>query len=217
MLDLKLKELAKLEDYDINDEDSENQTGNIEFGDDFDDIFNANEFKMEETNNKEMKEMDTAQMPPKKKQKLMKSRDENETETDYNEKKSSSYVCENEEISEMPENFANVQFKDMCNITNEELKNIFAKYPKFEEIYENGDNSMYQRQEFTVKEGEMFYLPVGWFHEVISFSNKDLKSHMALNYWFHPMTNNATREYPYCDDYWKERFQSIVSKHDLKL
>jgi len=58
---------------------------------------------------------------------------------------------------------------------------------------------------FTLKAGEMLYLPASWFHEVISYNEKenrdDFTGHLAFNYWFHPPT---TKDYnvPYDNDYW---------------
>ena len=38
-----------------------------------------------------------------------------------------------------------------------------------------------------MRAGEALYLPAGWFHEVTSSGG----AHAALNYWFHPPTEDA--------------------------
>eukprot|EP01038_Epipyxis_sp_PR26KG_P012629 gene12629-16934_t len=39
---------------------------------------------------------------------------------------------------------------------------------------------------FTLKAGQMLYLPAGWFHEVKSIGSGSDGGHLAVNYWFHP-------------------------------
>ncbi|RYH13837.1 hypothetical protein EON65_34710 [archaeon] len=58
-----------------------------------------------------------------------------------------------------------------------------------------------------LKEGEMLYIPAGWFHEVQSKGR-----HMAFNYWFHPPDNymasgQMSYEQPYASSFWKEDFE----------
>eukprot|EP00484_Ammonia_sp_Unknown_P008734 CAMPEP_0197079584 /NCGR_PEP_ID=MMETSP1384-20130603/213697_1 /TAXON_ID=29189 /ORGANISM="Ammonia sp." /LENGTH=461 /DNA_ID=CAMNT_0042518463 /DNA_START=22 /DNA_END=1404 /DNA_ORIENTATION=+ len=72
---------------------------------------------------------------------------------------------------------------------------LFAKYPKYAKIAA-------LKQTVTINEGEMLYLPCGWFHEVTSFSNPELQSHFALNYWLHPLVSDGSIEKPYVDDFW---------------
>ncbi|BDA43071.1 probable bifunctional peptidase and (3S)-lysyl hydroxylase Jmjd7 at N-terminal half [Coccomyxa sp. Obi] len=71
-----------------------------------------------------------------------------------------------------------------------------------------------------VQEGEMLYLPAGWFHEVKSFGRR----HMALNYWAHPPDNldpgPAGFSKPYKGDYWpslwaerKPKYEAATSGH----
>eukprot|EP00981_Chlorochromonas_danica_P006199 scaffold1307_cov166-Ochromonas_danica.AAC.21 len=64
----------------------------------------------------------------------------------------------------------------------------------------------------TVREGEMLFIPAGWFHEVQSLGEQ---GHMAFNYWFHPPDNYVTDEdgkqhisfsQPYVSDFWKKDF-----------
>ena len=42
------------------------------------------------------------------------------------------------------------------------------------------------RVETEVHAGEVLYLPAGWFHEVTSRGEGEMRCHLALNYWFHP-------------------------------
>ena len=42
------------------------------------------------------------------------------------------------------------------------------------------------RVETEVHAGEVLYLPAGWFHEVTSVGEGEMRCHLALNYWFHP-------------------------------
>lgn len=83
-----------------------------------------------------------------------------------------------------------------------------------------------------VREGQMLYLPAGWFHEVTSFSNDDFCSvagdinekindklkecHCALNYWFHPPDALESFSKPYTNDFWKKELQKALSKHSTK-
>ncbi|KAJ3124593.1 DnaJ sub C member 7 [Nowakowskiella sp. JEL0407] len=77
-----------------------------------------------------------------------------------------------------------------------------------------------------IKEGEMLYLPAGWFHEVTSLGLKNSKEpidrvHMALSYWMHPPTQ-VRFEKPYEDSYWEDMWDPIEveiekMKKDLAL
>ena len=69
-----------------------------------------------------------------------------------------------------------------------------------------------------INQGEMLYLPCGWFHEVTSRSksladNNDEHScsfspcHQAINYWFHP-PDGMTFEHPYLDDFWRKNWEA---------
>ena len=81
--------------------------------------------------------------------------------------------------------------------------------------------------EVTLREGEILWLPAGWFHEVTSASASASAStstaaggdagggggaadagrggagtgHMAMNYWFHP-PDTAHFEQPYSGEFW---------------
>ncbi|KAK9811206.1 hypothetical protein WJX73_010422 [Symbiochloris irregularis] len=41
----------------------------------------------------------------------------------------------------------------------------------------------------SLEAGQMLYLPAGWFHCVTSHSLPGTRSHLAVNYWFHPPDN----------------------------
>jgi hypothetical protein len=61
---------------------------------------------------------------------------------------------------------------------------------------------------FELRQGEMLFLPAGWFHEVTSFGT-DEKIHLALNYWLAPAVTTDP-EKPYVDDFWKETRMDLV-------
>jgi hypothetical protein len=58
-----------------------------------------------------------------------------------------------------------------------------------------------------VQEGEMLYLPAGWFHHVHSKGGV----HVALNYWFHPPDGEGGggegKDSVYTDDFWERDWQ----------
>jgi len=80
---------------------------------------------------------------------------------------------------------------------NEDDDILQQTFPKYAEIAK-------LKQELTIGEGEMLYLPCGWFHEVVSKSNAQLCSHLAVNYWLHPFVTNGTMQRPYCDSFWQD-------------
>ena len=43
----------------------------------------------------------------------------------------------------------------------------------------------------NIKEGELFYLPQGWFHEVTSTCGEGSRMHLAVNHWFNPQLISA--------------------------
>ena len=96
------------------------------------------------------------------------------------------YDDEQKEEEHDPPSFSQIDLAEDDDI-------IISKYPKYAE-------ALKEKQVVTLKEGEMLYLPVGWFHNVTSFSNEHLKSHFAINWWFHPMLKSG--RYP--DEFWKE-------------
>ena len=63
-----------------------------------------------------------------------------------------------------------------------------------------------------IEEGNMLYLPAGWFHEVRSRPSIESSWHFAFNYWFHPPTTSSFEE-PYDSKYhatvWKDIISSI--------
>ena len=64
----------------------------------------------------------------------------------------------------------------------------------------------------TLEEGDLLYLPAGWFHEVTSFGDEDKNNiHVAVNYWFVP-PDGPTPEQPYSDKVWQENFEMWKEK-----
>ena len=53
-------------------------------------------------------------------------------------------------------------------------------------------------QDVNLSEGDMLYLPAGWFHEVFSSGGV----HMAFNYWMHPPDTDQPFENPYKSEFW---------------
>ncbi|VWU48269.1 JmjC domain-containing protein, putative [Hepatocystis sp. ex Piliocolobus tephrosceles] len=72
--------------------------------------------------------------------------------------------------------------------------------------------------EVCVDEGDILYLPCGWFHEVKSFSNNEY--HLAFNYWYYPpyirMINETEIQnrfdHPYIDRHLIERNRKLYKK-----
>eukprot|EP01031_Cornospumella_fuschlensis_P034156 gene34156-41346_t len=93
----------------------------------------------------------------------------------------------------MPDNFSRV-----TNSLSE--SQIRENFPLFLE-------ALPHRLTIDLKEGEMLYIPAGWFHEVQSRGR-----HMAFNYWFHPPDNyqpsgSISYAQPYVSSFWKEDFE----------
>jgi hypothetical protein len=76
--------------------------------------------------------------------------------------------------------------------------------------------------EVQLKAGDVFYLPAGWYHEVLSSGAKSDDStlnsatnkndwhpdvHMAMNYWYFPPNTDSSLDKPYHDDFWKHNGQ----------
>jgi hypothetical protein len=58
----------------------------------------------------------------------------------------------------------------------------------------------------------MLYLPASWLHEVTSYSSSDSDTdsvvHMAMNWWFHPPTEQSYHQ-PYVDGYWADSWKVV--------
>jgi ribosomal protein L16 Arg81 hydroxylase len=77
------------------------------------------------------------------------------------------------------------------------MDEIRMKFPSFPDAYGRSCT-------VTVKEGQMLYIPAGWFHEVLSQGEE---GHIAFNYWFHPPdTKDFTQ--PYESNFWSKLWQS---------
>jgi hypothetical protein len=91
---------------------------------------------------------------------------------------------------------------------SDKLPNSFSKITANEKEFPKLSKAT--RIEFELNEGEVLYLPVGWFHEVRSKSSSS-GNHMALNYWFAPPAPVGTFREPYEDNYWKSvRLQPVL-------
>jgi hypothetical protein len=60
--------------------------------------------------------------------------------------------------------------------------------------------------EVRLEEGDLFYLPAGWFHEVTSTCGKSSPVHIAINHWFDPgsIRQASTMEQPQPTDSWAD-------------
>lgn len=64
-----------------------------------------------------------------------------------------------------------------------------------------------QSIQVTLEDGDLLYLPAGWFHEVTSYGDKTNDNiHVALNYWFVPPDGESVNS-PYTDPIWEEDFR----------
>lgn len=104
--------------------------------------------------------------------------------------------AEEDEAPVLPTNFSQV----VTSLPEAELQ---EKFPLFM-------NSKVRQLDVTLNEGEMLYLPCGWFHEVTSMNMPGRSSgddfHLAVNYWFHP-PDGESFEQPYNDDFWPESWR----------
>ena len=77
-----------------------------------------------------------------------------------------------------------------------------ANFPKFHEIKDSS-------AQVTLEDGDLLYLPAGWFHEVTSFGDDEKNNvHVALNYWFVPPDGESISR-PYTDSVWNDDFESF--------
>lgn len=93
---------------------------------------------------------------------------------------------------------------------DEETRKKLEKYTKdnFPLFYPVRNSSV----KVTLEEGDLLYLPAGWFHEVTSFGDEDKNNvHVAVNYWFVP-PDGSTSEQPYSDKVWEENFEMWKKK-----
>lgn len=91
---------------------------------------------------------------------------------------------------------------------NRKKLEIYAKknFPRFYPV-------MNSSIKVTLEDGDLLYLPAGWFHEVTSFGDaKKNNTHVAVNYWFVPPDGvSITR--PYSDKVWEDNFQKWKKKY----
>ncbi|KAI3404892.2 hypothetical protein KGF56_002308 [Candida oxycetoniae] len=111
---------------------------------------------------------------------------------------SSTNVVEPPSFSKVPP--ALLHLESMDTETKEHVKVFAEKY--FPGILQ------LNKMEVWLEEGQMLYLPAGWFHEVSSFNGGREDVHIAVNYWFVP-PNAKTFSNPYKDEYWREDWKLI--------
>lgn len=102
-----------------------------------------------------------------------------------------------------PDSFSMVDLK----LTDKQLRQKFPLFPgKSAAIYAD------------IKEGDVLYLPAGWFHEVISFGSRNGNVHCAVNYWFYPPDNINNKDEdgykrPYVSLYWPEFWKEREARY----
>ena len=122
----------------------------------------------------------------------------------------------NKQTPSIPDNFSEIY--STISITQDEIK---SKFPKFLQIRD-------KVMTFELKEGDMLYIPAGWYHEVLSYGGDGLharkdnitggvddtcsKTHMALNFWFHPPDDLNNFDEPYTSSFWKDVTESAMRK-----
>lgn len=109
-----------------------------------------------------------------------------------------------EKIEKIPDHFCNV----VLPTESDDAEDILLKFAEKDRI---------RCLSVVIKSGEMLYLPASWFHEVSSYSDdsgggeavcSDSQGHLALNYWLFPPDGDVF-DFPYRDDFWPKRWQSI--------
>lgn len=92
------------------------------------------------------------------------------------------------------------------------LRQHFPNFPGFHNAFE-----------CEIQEGQMLYLPAGWFHEVTSFSGPSTKestqTHLALNYWMYPPDELSFEGFnrPYSSEYWPDMWASRELRYSQSL
>ncbi|CRH00090.1 cupin-like protein, putative [Plasmodium relictum] len=115
----------------------------------------------------------------------------------------SKFRCKGKKRDDIPNHFCIINTADRKNEVD-----IFSDSTDIEQKY----------IEVYMNEGDILYLPCGWFHEVKSFSRK--KYHLAFNYWYYPpyinMNNSGEAQnrfyHPYIDKYLNERNKNLYKK-----
>ena len=130
---------------------------------------------------------------------------------------------EDKDIKNQPKNNIddqNLEPPHFSRIDIPQLRKTHKNYSdiQFSEYIKNNFPSFRNATPISIdlNEGEMLYLPAGWFHEVLSLGGEKKDSvHMAFNYWFHPISIVADFQNPYLDQYWKDNFDSILRNNNL--
>ncbi len=108
-----------------------------------------------------------------------------------------------------PDNFSRIYHS--AALSEDAIK---SKFPKFVEVRK-------KVIKIDLEEGDMLYIPAGWFHEVFSCapspppppsppssssssssSASGTNTHMAFNYWFHPPDALSDFKNPYTSPFW---------------
>lgn len=106
------------------------------------------------------------------------------------------------------DDFDDMVGKDNGDDEEEERPNSFSRIDLSKSDNDTSFPLFKNCREATVelKAGQCLYLPAGWFHEVTSFGGDKTtgRTHMALNYWYHPPDALDNYESPYKYRYWKD-------------
>lgn len=104
---------------------------------------------------------------------------------------------ENEKMD--PPSFCKIPpvFLHLDEVKNNEDKALLEKY--CDEKYPQFSLVKSSAVQATLSDGDLLYLPAGWFHEVTSFGDVENSNiHTAINYWFVP-PDGSSIEKPYTD------------------
>ncbi|ETW52853.1 hypothetical protein PFUGPA_05161 [Plasmodium falciparum Palo Alto/Uganda] len=133
-----------------------------------------------------------------------------------------------EKLNLLEENILNYKLKkhDFHRQPNarQDIPNHFClihtrKRKEDDNIFDKNTNIRKKYIEVNLNEGDILYLPCGWFHEVKSFSSEE-QYHLAFNYWYYPpyiKTNKSANvenkfDNPYVDKYLSERNIKLYKK-----
>ena len=117
-------------------------------------------------------------------------------------------IKKNRTSASVPDNFS-----QLYSIVLSDQKETDSKFPKFAGIRN-------KVKKFELNEGDMLYIPAGWYHEVLSCGinstranqNAHSKTHMAFNYWFHPPDNLDDFDKPYTSSFWGDVTENAMKK-----
>ncbi|EER05448.1 conserved hypothetical protein [Perkinsus marinus ATCC 50983] len=137
--------------------------------------------------------------------------DEEEEEEEGPEGKKRKVVMEEELKTQGPSHFCNTTI-----ITIDHTGDIMYCIQGIHNTISNSSSEIHgEYVEVELLPGDMLYLPASYFHEVISYSStqgeeKEGGGHLAVNYWYHPPVYGGTYDKPYVDNYWSDRWDTIL-------